>query len=291
MNAVLTRAVESARLGRYQQALTDLEELGGHGSDDPRVLDLLARVHAQQGELADADECWSRAFALDGSPAAAQGRRRIAALQAKRFRPRTAGIAVLVVAVAGIGVVGVLLPRAPAPAPVPGPDPAVLSGLSGVAAKQADLEREIAALGAKVDAAPKLGDQLVAALASGKFTVRRQGEALVVTFTDALFTRDARLTAAGRAALDEFAQQVKPFASKSSIAVTGHTDDRPVPRSFTNDVDLGFGRAQAAASELSAAAGISLAAISLRSAGAAEPPYSTASKARNNTVTVLITPG
>jgi hypothetical protein len=267
MNAVLTRAVESARTGQYKDALASLEELGGHSSDDPRVLDLLARVHAQRGEFADADSCWSRAHALDPSrQAAVDGRRRIAALQARRFRPRVLPAAVAVVAlVAGAGVFS---PTTTPPLALTPPD---LSGLDVIAARQDHLARELAATQASLAAPTQRFERLAAALASPRFTVVRQGDEALVTFNDGLFSRDARLSGPGRSALAELGAMVKPFAASMSVIGHGAT------------VDLGFRRAQAAAAEL----GVPLGSVNLRSAGPTQLPYPAGSR-RNNTVTVLM---
>jgi hypothetical protein len=270
MNAVLTQAVESARVGQYQDALASLEELGGRGSDDPRVLDLMARVHAQRGEFADADLCWAGVEALDPSlQTAAEGRRRIAALQAKGFRPRVLPVAVAVVAV--VAGVGVLLPAStsiPAPAL---PAPVDLSGLQAVASKQDQLSRDLAALRAELVAPGERFDQLVGALVSPRFTVVRQGETALVTFNDGLFSRDARLSASGRAVLVELGRMIKAFPGEISVIGHGAT------------VELGFRRAQVTAGEL----GVPLGAVNLRSS--TQLPFPAGSR-RNNTVTVLIDP-
>jgi hypothetical protein len=267
VSAALTRAVESARVGQYQDALASLEELGGRGSDDPRVVDLMARVHAQRGEFADADLCWARVEALDpGLQAAVVGRRRIAALQARRFRPRVLPVAVAVVAV--VAGVGVLLPTStPAPPAPPSPAPVDLSGLDAVESKQDQLARDLAALQASLAAPKERFDQLAGALTSPRFTVTRQGEAALVTFNDGLFSRDARLSAAGRAVLAELGRMLKPFPAEISVIGHGST------------VELGLRRAQAAAGEL--------AAVNLRSS--TQLPFPPGSR-RNNTVTVLIDP-
>src|SRR5690606_40161555 len=79
--SALAEAAHLARAGRYDEARRALEALGGATSDDVAVLDLLARVHAQQGDLTAADECWARVESLDPEHTGArEGRRRIRAV-------------------------------------------------------------------------------------------------------------------------------------------------------------------------------------------------------------------
>lgn len=262
----LTQALESARRGDYQQAMSALAELGGRSSDDPRVLDLLARVHAQQGALGDADDCWSRVQSLDpADEAAVQGKRRIAALQAKRFRRRPVWPVAFVVA-AGVGVVGILLPTTPPPPPPP--------DMSGLVAQHAELTRQLDAVRAQLNAEPPVVT-VAKALSSPAFAAIRQGDAVLVTFNEALFNRDARLSTSGAAAVAQLAARLKPFAV--SLVITGHTDNRP-----RNPTELGFARAQTVADALGMPAVV-------RSAGST-PLFPARERAKNNTVTVLITP-
>ncbi|WP_329171762.1 OmpA family protein [Streptomyces sp. NBC_01477] len=301
---VLAAAARAARGGRYAEARRLLDGLGGGGADDPAVLDLLARIHAQCGEFAAADACWARVQDADPRPAAATaagaGRRRIAALQAGRGRSsagRRVAAAALVAAAAGAAVAGTLLPRTTA-------DPATGADLAAVRAGQAALAGRLDALGTRVDTG--LGDLASASPAApspsalpgpdlggpGR-TVSRQGDALVVVFGEGLFGRDDRLTAAGADALDGLARRLRQAGVTGPLVVTGHTDDRPLPRTaaVTDRVTLGFARAQAAAERLSAAGGIPPGAIGIRSTGTLHPPFpddSAADRARNNTVTVLV---
>ncbi|MET0237985.1 MAG: tetratricopeptide repeat protein [Kibdelosporangium sp.] len=265
---MLTRAVDSARLGRYEDAVASLDELGGRESDDPRVLDLLARMHAQRGEFADADSCWARALQLDPDQrSAVEGRRRIVAQQAKRFRPRVLPVAVT--AVAAVAVLGVALPVTPSPPPAPPPPD--LSALNAIADRQDQLARDLAAWQTSLREPAQRRDQLFAALSSPRFTAARRDDSVLVTFNEAVFTRDARLSAAGRSALAELGRLIKPFGM--SVAVIGHGPT----------VELGFRRAQSAAAELTLPPG----SVDLRSAGSTQLPYPAGNR-RNNTVTVLI---
>ncbi|NUT51474.1 MAG: flagellar motor protein MotB, partial [Saccharothrix sp.] len=62
----VAEAASLARRGRHERARELLDGLGGETSDDPVLLDLLARVHAQRGDLAAADRCWARALEVGG---------------------------------------------------------------------------------------------------------------------------------------------------------------------------------------------------------------------------------
>ncbi|CAG7646829.1 hypothetical protein [Actinacidiphila bryophytorum] len=205
---------------------------------------------------------------------------------------------------AGAAVAGALLPRTHAD-----PDRVTGTDLAAVRDGQATLAGRLEALGTRVDsglsglasaAAPQPSPVTPSPAAPpppdiggpGR-TVSRQGDALVVVFDQGLFGRDARLTAAGAAALDDLGRRLRRAGVSGPLVVTGHTDDRPLPRgaAVTDRITLGFARAQAAAGHLAAAAGIPPAAVGIRSTGTLHPPYpddSAADRARNNTVTVLV---
>lgn len=293
--APLVRALDSARLGRYADARGALDELGGDSSDDPVVQDLLARLHAQRGELAEADACWARVLASAPADApvavaAVAGRRRIAALQARRYRPtagRRWGVAVVVLATAGAVVAGVLLPVAADPAP---PDPAVGRRLAAVQREQRDLAGRLDTLRAQLPPA-------VVDLSGPGTTVTRQGDGQLITFDEGLFGQDATLTPAGTEALRALGDRLASAGASGPLVITGHTDDTPLPPDspYPDRINLGFTRAQTAAEALSDGSGIPLTAIGIRSTGTARPPFpddSTANRARNrarnNTVTVLV---
>ena len=85
---VLARARALARHGRYAEAAGLLDQFPG---DEPALLDLRARVHAQQGQLDQADSSWARAQQIaPGTAEYAAGRRRIAAIRARGGRRRFA---------------------------------------------------------------------------------------------------------------------------------------------------------------------------------------------------------
>jgi nucleoid-associated protein YgaU len=101
--AVVARAAQLARRGRYPEAEQVL--LGSTAGRDasPAALDLLARIRAQQGRFADAERLWSRATELDPANQTyaaglrlAAGKRRGAARPAVRWAVAAGVLVVLV---------------------------------------------------------------------------------------------------------------------------------------------------------------------------------------------------
>lgn len=62
---VLAEATDLARAGRYREAERCLEEGIPEPETMPEVLDLRARICAQQGRLGDAERFWTQALQLD----------------------------------------------------------------------------------------------------------------------------------------------------------------------------------------------------------------------------------
>lgn len=304
---LLTRAARAARAGRYAEAERLLAGLDG----DPAALDLRARIHAQRGELAEADACWAAvqaALTTTGDPgpasaataatAATAARRRIAATHARRYRPsagRRWAVGAAVLTVAGAVVAGVLLPRTETAEP-PAPDPAVARDLAAVRAQEARVESKLTELRSQLDEAVRTRPRAPltsADLAGPGVTVTPRDGALHVTFAEGLFGDDVTLTPSGQATLAALAERLRQAAVTGPLVVTGHTDDSPLPAGspWADRVTLGFARAQRAAEVLAAAGPVPLPSFGLRSTGTANPPYpddSPADRARNNTVTLLI---
>lgn len=299
--AVTARAADLARRGRYDEATQALDQLGGRASTDVQVLDLLARIHAQRGEMFDADECWALAQKLDGGlPAARDGRRRIAALQARRLRPRTVrvvGIVVLAgVVVTGAGVVGAVLTR-----PQPGPDPTTLAALNNSRATESSLAHQVGVLNGQLDQTTLRTQQLLNNLAAAfagdpAFSARVDAGTLVVTFPVGVFSYGVQLSRPGGAALDDLANRLHRFSTQVSVTVVGHTENTVVSlgsSGYADNVDLGLARARTAAERMSQATGLPLSTFALSSDGMANPPFSNATaagRAQNRTVTVAIRP-
>ncbi|AXB41546.1 OmpA family protein [Amycolatopsis albispora] len=283
-----------ARNGEYAEAERVLRELGGRDSTDPAVLDLLARIHAQRGELLEADQCWALALRLDADHLPArEGRKRIAALATRRPRP---GRVVLVVALAAVAVGG---------AGVAGGLVVDRSGALGAEldeiqdGQRAQAER-IDDLGGRLDqttSGPRQAVDGVAAALAGHpaLTTRTDAGALTVTFSTGVFRAGTRLSDSGSSALAELARRLGPAAANVTITVVGHTEDAQVSggSGYTTNAELGLARAMTAAERMSEASGLPLATFAVSSSGAASPPFPNTTaedRARNRTVTVVVRP-
>jgi flagellar motor protein MotB len=297
--AGLAKAAQLARQGRYAEAHGVLGELGGRDSTDPELLDLLARVHAQQGELAAADECWARAqqFGADES-GPREGRRLIAQIHARRYRRRTGrvvgGVALAVVLLAGAGVAGAVVAR-----PGQSTDPALFRELRETKAADGDLTRQVGELRTQLDQVTMRPERTLqdirAELAGSGLILRSESGTLVVTFPVGLFPSGAVWSAEGQRVLADLGSHLSRFGGDVSFTVIGHTDDIPVaPNSrYTDNADLGFARARVAAQELSAHSGLPLTKFAVTSSGATDPPFPNSaaeSRKRNRTVILWVRP-
>ncbi|AHH99611.1 OmpA family protein [Kutzneria albida] len=287
----ITEAASFARRGRYTEASAVLAGLGGLGSTDPRVLDLLARVYAQQGDLVAADECWAAVQRLDGDHSAADaGRRRIAELRSRRHRSGTARTVGLV---ALAGVVGVLAGVALRP----GADPDLAAQLHRVQDGQQALTGKVSDLSAKLSQESTHREQLLAevraALSGGPVSASEGHGGVELSFSEGLFSALDRLSPAGRAALTELAGRLKKYCAELSVQIVGHTENALVsPDSgFVDNTDLALRRARVAAEQLAEATGLPASAFQLGAGGAVfDQTKPGADPARNRTVTLLLHP-
>jgi flagellar motor protein MotB len=309
-------AARLARSGRYEEAHRVLDELGGEGSEDPAVLDLLARVHAQQGELAEADACWARVqeiheiSASSGSgpspsgPGSARasaraGRRRIAALQARRLgmpTGRRLAVGALLLAV-GAAVAGAVVASSSDSSEEPGASASPGGDLDALRDQQDRLTEQLGEveeeLGDDDRATQTPPEEVAAGLDGPGTTVSREADGLLITFDEGLFAAEETMTPEGEEALSDLGRRLVDAGLNGPLIVTGHTDDAPLPYGspYSDRVNLGFARAQTVAEELATDTGIPLDSMGIRSTGTAEPPFpndSAANRARNNTVTVLV---
>ncbi|MGW4396366.1 hypothetical protein ACWEHA_13830 [Amycolatopsis nivea] len=259
---VLAEGADLARRGDYEAAVALLEP---DSTGDPARLDLLARVHAQSGDLAAADAAWAAALALQpDNSAAAAGRRVIAKVHSGRLRRRpvrryllTAGVVVLVGgAIAG----GVVLTTRQSPPPAV---TAVKSddGLRAEVDRLHNLEsRESAAARERQEKLKRLAKTL----ATPGVSTKAGTEAVTVSFDRSLFSPNATTpNAVGRTVLTDWAFVLKGQSLR--VTVIGHGVPVPGgPASGGSTVSLA--RASSAARVLAAESGLPLTAFAVSSA-------------------------
>ncbi|HEY3468192.1 MAG TPA: hypothetical protein VGL47_23900 [Amycolatopsis sp.] len=267
-------AAELARAGDLRGAaaiLTALDEAG------PAEFDLLARIHAQRGDLAEADLCWARVQATDPEhPGAVAGRATIAAIRARR-RPRrpllrpSSLAAAAVVLVAGLCVLGGSTDSA--------------SPASPDATRVAELEQQLAAQEATAARHEAALNATAVAVAVPGVTVRTTRDAVEVRFPGGLFGSGDQLTAEGRGRLRRVGSALS--GTEGTITVIGWTAAVPGGPA-TGGSPVAWSRARTAAYELAAAGGLPLTRFALASGDQGKPPFP--DPASNRTVTLRISP-
>ncbi|MGH4023073.1 MAG: OmpA family protein [Pseudonocardiaceae bacterium] len=282
----VARATDLARSGHYAQAEQLLAPPARDTPMSAAELDLLARIHAQQGRLAEADDYWARAAQTSRDSGAYRSQRqRIATLQQQRFRTsrglRWAGLGLLTVAV----VVAVLtwLPRDSGD-----------GGRSDPPTEQVQrrADQVLADIGRREQEAQGLLSAIRTESSSPATLIRQTPGSLSVSFTLPLFQGGSDdLTPQGRAALGDLGRRLAPHAAQISVSVLGHTEDAVVASArYRNNAELGLGRALAARERLSAASGIPLQGFAMSSAGRDTTQFPSDNHTLNRTVTLTITP-
>lgn len=290
---VLARAVDLARAGHHDAAGTLLDGTLLDGT--PAALDLRARIHAQRGQLAEADACWVRATEAGGGPHHAE-RQLVADLQRRRFGPSRrlrrvgGGVLVLAVAALAVGATGYVLDQRHRDEALAAEVAAAHAQQDRIGDRLGAIDSRLAASGPDAQREALLSTVATDVAVPGVF-VRRDGDAVTVGLDASPFGgAGTGLTPGGTAALDALGRALARHADSIVVRVVGHTDD-VVGRGPGND-EIGLARALAAARELAASSGIGLGGLGLASAGANDAPFpdiGAAGQERNRTVTVEIT--
>ncbi|HEV3359338.1 MAG TPA: hypothetical protein VG247_21245 [Pseudonocardiaceae bacterium] len=283
--AEATARARAGDLAAARRQLSDVDSVAG--------LDLLARVHAQSGDLDAARACWSRVRAAEPDhPGAEAGLRTIAAIRAHRrlarplARPSRVAVAAAVV-VAGAVAAGVVLlpPAAPARATT------AQDTLALRESRRADqLLHQLAASASASAAANTQRHNTIAAI-TDRLTeppipgllVHGSSDTVEIMFGEGLFVSGERLTATGRQRLRELGTRLAGLPG--SITVVGQTvavPDGPASGGST----VAMSRAIAAAQQLASASGLPLTAFTLASGDQADPPF--VDPAQDRTVIVQV---
>ncbi|WP_328604246.1 hypothetical protein OG943_29835 [Amycolatopsis sp. NBC_00345] len=263
---------------------------------EPARLNLLARVHAQSGNLDAADAAWARLLELvPDEPSAVAGRRRVARVRSAWGRRRrlpwralAAGAAVIVVAG---GVVVLTVPFGAAPAVVSGSAAGAAPAGAAASSLQSELDRLNAAKSRDAAAAAARQDQLAAlAKALGAPGVHTSpGETDVsVSFDAGLFGPNATSPSTeGRRALQQWAEVLKGQSVRVTVLGHGVT---VAGGPATGGSTIALARAASAARVLATASGLPLTAFAMGSADQSTSAHPDGDPGANRTVTLLVTP-
>ncbi|MET4927219.1 hypothetical protein P3L51_33495 [Streptomyces sp. PSRA5] len=333
LQLALRRAHSAARTGDLDLAARLLDELDepdagrvslektGTGSGAERAtllaaLNLRAKVHAQRGELPEADACWSRVEALaPDDPDAAAGRRTLAKIAAGRRRARpvvhTGRVAVVAAALVGAALIGAggrfLVNDGDggdgdrASKPVAEADTGS-ERLREESRRADELKARLAAIegGFTAEAERRDGmlDEVAKRLAMPGVEVRRHAEDVQLVFSAGVFPYDSMISPDGAEVLTEIGRRLADLESEAGAGagagvettVVGHSVAVPGGAPSGGSV-VALNRARVAAQYLAQDSDLRLTDFRLVSADQRQGPFpaTDANAPRNRTVTLLIT--
>jgi type VI secretion system protein ImpK len=275
---MLARATDLARAGRYSEAENLLSEVSGKGEVTPAVLDLSARIRAQQGRLLEAEALWRQASQLDpANEAYRAGLHRIV-----RMQRRPIWIATLLPWLVGLIVVGAI-------------SIAGFAVRSYVSELRASLKSEVARVAAAQEAirAQLQGEPPNVNLKIPGASLRVERNDCVIIFDSGLFARGAELKPDAKTTLTELGRQLEPYVGRLALRVIGHTDDLPMPaeREFRDNIALGMARAVAVVDHLRATTRLPSSMFTMISPGEHLTPYANdtpENRERNRTVVIRL---
>ncbi|MEU0955764.1 hypothetical protein ABZ353_26025 [Streptomyces niveus] len=332
LQLAVSRAHSAARTGDLDLAarlldelgeLDELDELDGPDASSDRAtvlaaLNLRAKVHAQRGELTEADACWSRVEAIaPDDPDAAAGRRTLAKIAAGRRHARpvvhTGRVAVVAAALAGaalIGGGGWLLANGGGDGDRQSSDSVAEADTGSQRlreeSRRADALRErLEALEAGDTAAAARRDSTLDAvakrLAMPGVEIRRHADDVQLVFSTGVFPYDSVIGPQGASALTEIGRRLADLESDPGAGagdgtgvettVVGHSVAVPGGAPSGGSV-VALNRARVAAQYLAQDSDLRLTDFRLVSADQRRGPFpaTEANAPRNRTVTLLITP-
>lgn len=226
--ALLPKAAELARSGKYLEAECLLQHLIQEGSELPAVFDLLAKIRAQQGRLLEAQSYWADAIQLSSAKDFYRAAlKRIERLQTGptwigRIRPLLMGLSILISCILIFAVTFPLLGKLKASAVTTEKHNKPVTTVTTPAKKPPLVEINIPGI-----------------------RVSTKGEQVVLIFETGLFLRQAELRPEVKATLDLLANQLRPYIGRIQVNIEGHTDDLPIIKSwiYRDNVSLGLQRA------------------------------------------------
>ncbi len=226
--ALLPKAAELARAGKYLEAECLLLHLVQEGYESPVIYDLLARIRAQQGRLLEAQSYWADAIRLSPTKGCYRAAlKRIEHLQTApawvlRLRPLLVGLSLLtgliLVFTTAVFNFGKLKLPAANTATMVDPQPVVT---------------------APVKPPPHIRINIPGV------NLDYRDDQIVISFESGLFSRQTELRPEAKAMLDLLAEQLQPYKGKILANIEGHTDNLPILNNwiYRDNVALGLQRA------------------------------------------------
>jgi type VI secretion system protein ImpK len=274
---LLSRATALARAGHYDSAELVLSGVASPAGPTPEMLDLLARIRAQQGRLAEAQTLWNSAAHLQPE----NERYRAALARIATFQRTTPWvyygrfilIALVILLAVWLGVYGILRMATPPPAPaVVSHAVAPVTTAAVVPAKHLDLTVKVPGV-----------------------VQTKDGENIVLRFESGLFSHGVALSKEGAATLADLGRQLGHALGSATAGVIGYTDDLPVKNSarFPDNDAIAIARADAVVAKLSAITGIPKHKWAIRHSAPASNPFpndSMENRGKNRTVEIEIRP-
>jgi flagellar motor protein MotB len=212
----LAKAITLSREGRYREA----ESLLDKESTDPLILDLLARIRAQEGRLCDAEALWRKALELDPvNETYMAALRRISMISLTvwaRFCPYLILGAVIAIAIFLTAITVSIYTK-----------------------------KQMAALPASAHVITDRAVQSISDINMQGILVTQEKDHTLLTFSTGLFGRNDRLTPEAKLLLAHLAQHIEPIAGSISVNITGVVDSAPMlahSRYMDNEA-LGMARA------------------------------------------------
>lgn len=280
----LARATELARAGRYAEAKKVLAANGAETEATPAALDLLARMRAQQGDLAGAEKLWTRASQLDpANRAYPTALKRAAALQQNPGRLRIALPLLACIVLAVTVFIWWLQAQKARPSQIPSTQSKptqVLPSANEASAPQPTTATEGSEQKAVQPIENRINVQGV--------TVTKASDGLQVSFDNGLFERGVILTPEARKMLGQLGSQLRAYAATGTIEIVGVTDNLPVRRKlpYPDNASLAVERARVVYDFLRLTSKLDSQIFTIRSSP--EQPAFPVNGARNRTVVLRI---
>ena len=257
-----SKAAELAYAGRYQEAEALTTALTREDDADPIILDLKARICAQQGRLLEAEAFWSRALRIDPANAAYRaGLKRIASIQSRAvsmisYRVPAVALAILLLVLSVFTVRNYFM--------------SVRDTLLS------DVRMEISRLMPGSQKSSRMENiPPDVRIAIPGVSLRADGNRLVLGFNSGLFDNGISLKPESGELLAALARQLRPYAQRITVHVVGHTDNVPVPANnkYSDNVSLGMKRAMVVAEYLRNTSGFPATMFIISSLGDYKAPY------------------